>query len=259
MIESSLDAVTLLVTHYNRSQSLERLLECFRKLDVAFDDIVVSDDGSKPLHLDRLRELAVSHRFRLVTTPANRGLGHNINKGQDAVKTPFTLYVQEDFQPAGLFTQRYADARAILRERPEIDVVRLYDYVKYPHVVPYRNGFSQIEFSLFKPGSKKFFAYSDTPHLRRSSFFAKFGRYAEGIPAIQTEKHMVMSFLQARGRAMVCSENDVFFHENTEAEPSTQDYGAFFAIKRRLPDWMFDLMWTGKLTLEYAVRRYRHD
>ena len=39
--------VTLLVTHYNRSRSLEHLLESFLNINCLFEDIVVSDDGSK--------------------------------------------------------------------------------------------------------------------------------------------------------------------------------------------------------------------
>src|SRR5690554_1095320 len=90
--------VTLLITHYNRSRSLERLLRAFQDLGFQFGGIVVSDDGSRPEHLERLHLLKEAFNFNLVTTPKNRGLGNNINKGQDAVTTPYTLYVQEDFE-----------------------------------------------------------------------------------------------------------------------------------------------------------------
>ena len=72
--------VTLLVTHYNRSRSMERLLHSFRNLNISFGDIVVSDDGSKPEHLDYLKSLQSSLNFRLITTEKNKGLGNNINK-----------------------------------------------------------------------------------------------------------------------------------------------------------------------------------
>ncbi len=91
--------VTLLITHYNRSSSLERLFRSFRDMGVWFEDVVVSDDKSREEHLERIRALQKEFDFRLITTPENRGLGHNINKGQDAVKTPYTLYIQEDFVP----------------------------------------------------------------------------------------------------------------------------------------------------------------
>jgi glycosyltransferase involved in cell wall biosynthesis len=104
---------TLLITHYNRSESLERLLTSFEDLNCRFGDIVVSDDGSKPEHLTKVKSLANRFNFTLVTTPVNKGLGNNINKGQDAVKTPYTLYVQEDFQPP-IFFLRISRTRSAL-------------------------------------------------------------------------------------------------------------------------------------------------
>ena len=83
--------ITLLVTHYNRSRSLERLLAAFKERNILFGDIVVSDDCSKPLHQTYLQKLQTQYPFRLVTGPVNKGLGHNLNKGQEAVKTPLTL------------------------------------------------------------------------------------------------------------------------------------------------------------------------
>lgn len=249
--------VTLLVTHYNRSESLERLLKSFKDTGTVFGGIVVSDDASKPEHLRRLEELRETYGYRLITTPVNRNLGNNLNKGQDAVTTPYTLYVQEDFTPTAAFSKTFPVACDILKERADLDIVRMYAGARYPYTKPYKNGFSEMVFKLAKPGSAKFFYYSDTPHLRRSSFFAKFGRYAEGIKAIKTEKCMVMSFLQAGGRAVVSDEN-LFSHENLAFEPSTQDYSAFFRIKQKIPDPIFDLVWTAKLTAQYLVKPYRH-
>ncbi len=102
--------VTLLITHYNRSSSLERLLHAFQTLQCSFGGIVVSDDGSKPEHQEKLRALQQQYNFNLVTTPQNRGLGNNINKGQDAVTTTYTLYVQEDFEPSSIFPEHFKDA-----------------------------------------------------------------------------------------------------------------------------------------------------
>src|SRR5690349_6643889 len=171
--------VTLLITHYNRSRSLERLLRRFRDLSCAFGDIVVSDDGSKPEHLEYIGNLKQHFDFNLVTTEKNKGLGNNINKGQDAVKTPFTLYVQEDFDPTDIFPASFEKAVNIFRSREDLDIIRFYAYFKYPYLKPYKDGFSEMEFGLMKPGYRKFYYYSDHPHLRRSNFLHKFGRYPE--------------------------------------------------------------------------------
>src|ERR1700761_940881 len=143
------DTITLLITHYNRSQSLQRLLQTFKTQGIQFGDIVVSDDGSKPEHLDKLKEIAPLYNFRLITTPKNAGLGNNINKGQDAVTTPYTLYVQEDFDPFPGYAQHLQDALDIMDERQDIDMARFYAYYKYPYLKPIRNGFSEMMFNFW--------------------------------------------------------------------------------------------------------------
>lgn len=214
--------ITLLITHYNRSQSLQRLLQTFKTQDIQFGDIVVSDDGSKAEHLNKLKEIAPLYNFRLITTPKNAGLGNNINKGQDAVTTPYTLYVQEDFDPFPGYAQHLQDALEIMEEQPDIDMARFYAYYKYPYLKPLRKGFSEMIFNFWSPGYMKFHYYSDHPHLRRDTFFKKFGRYAEGYNIEKGEFMMTMSFLKNKGKAIFYDDNKGLFDQlNTAAEPST--------------------------------------
>ena len=214
--------ITLLITHYNRSSSLERLLEAFKKQGITFGDIVVSDDGSKQEHLVKLKELQLFYPIRLITTAENRGLGNNINKGQDAVKTAYTLYVQEDFDPFPGYSAHLKDALDIMIERPDIDMVRFYAYFKYPYLKPYKNGYSEMMFKIWYPGYRKFHCYSDHPHLRRSSFFQRFGRYREGIKGDRTEFLMALSFLKHKGKAMFYEDYKGLFDQiNSADEPST--------------------------------------
>ena len=222
--ESYFEEVTLLITHYNRSGSLERLLQTFVNQGISFGSIVVSDDGSKPEHLERLQSLQPVYNFRLITTPVNKGLGNNINKGQDAVTTPYTLYVQEDFEPKDAFLTHFADAFDIMQVDHGLDIVRFYAYFKYPYLKAYAKGFSEM---IFKPGffannHLKFYVYSDHPHLRRSNFLEKFGRYPEGIKGDLTEYGMALSFIQKKGRGLFFDRfNDLFYQKNSEDEPST--------------------------------------
>jgi len=222
MSASKFSSITLLVTHYNRSQSLERLLKAFEKQQISFGDIVVSDDGSKPEHLGYLKSIADKYYFRLITTPKNAGLGNNINKGQDAVATPYTLYVQEDFDPFPGYQQHLENALAIMQERADIDLVRFYAYFKYPYLKPYKYGFSEMIFNIWYPGYRKFHVYSDHPHLRRSNFFERFGRYPEGIKGDKTEFTMAMSFNKNGGKAMIYDDPKGLFDQlNSSDEPST--------------------------------------
>lgn len=213
--------VTLLVTHYNRSQSLERLLNSFAQLNMTFGDIVVSDDGSKPEHLDYLNALKGSFNFQLITTPQNKGLGNNINKGQDAIKTPYTLYVQEDFVPKPAFMKAFPHALDIMNRRVDLDMARFYAYFRYPYLKPLENGFSEMFFGLLKGGYRKFYLYSDHPHLRRSNFLQKFGRYPEATKPDVTEYKMMMNVLKKGGKGIFYDDFQSLFDQvNSSAEPS---------------------------------------
>ena len=222
METSKFDNVTLLITHYNRSKSLERLLENFAKQQISFGDIVVSDDGSKPEQITYLEFIQKKYNFRLIKAAKNAGLGNNINKGQDAVKTDYTLYVQEDFDPIKGYAKHLKDSLDIMAKIPGIDMVRFYAYFKYPYLKPYKDGFSEMIFKIWYPGYRKFHVYSDHPHLRRSTFLQKFGRYPEGIKGDKTEFSMAMSFLKHKGRAMFYEDFKGLFNQiNSADEPST--------------------------------------
>lgn len=216
------DDVTLLITHYNRSHSLENLLKSFRRLNCIFSEIVVSDDASKPEHLQKIKALQKEFSFRLVNASANSGLGNNINKGQDAAKTPLTLYIQEDFEPTVAFPGHFSDALDIMRDEKNVDIIRFYAFFNYPMLEPYKKGFAKMVFSPWTLDYKKFQYYSDHPHLRRSSFTRKFGRYEEGINPEQAEYRMGISFLQKEGKGLFYTNyHELFSHGNTLEEPST--------------------------------------
>lgn len=216
------DDVTLMITHYNRSKSLERLLNSIRISGCIFKSIVVSDDGSSTEQLEYIRKLQADYGFKLVSTPVNRGLGNNLNKGQDAIETPYTLYIQEDFVPLENFNTHLRNGLELLKEHLDFDMVRFYAYQKYPYLKPYRFGFSEMVFRWWYPGLKKFAYYSDHPHLRRSTFPTKFGRYREGISGDKTEFSMMMTFLKNKGKAFFYEEHkSVLEQVNSADEPST--------------------------------------
>ena len=216
--------ISLLITHYNRSSSLERLLHVLKFQDVTFAKIIVSDDGSEAEHLKRLQELNNEFSFQLITTKKNMGLGNNINKGQKAIKSTYTLYVQEDFVPLPCFKDALKNAESLLDSRPDLDIARFYAYFKYPYLKPFKNGFSEMTFTpnIIYFNYRKFYMYSDHPHLRRSNFLEKFGNYPEGIKGDATEYRMMMNFLQQKGKGIFYEDfKGLFDQVNSETEPST--------------------------------------
>lgn len=213
--------VTLLITHYNRSKSLERLLNAFSLSGCDFFETVVSDDGSRPEHLDYVKGMQSQYSFTLITTPKNRGLGNNINKGQDAVKTEYTLYVQEDFVPLKGFCKHFNDGLDIISRDIEVDSVRFFSYLNYPNLKPFKDGYSEMIFDPWSLNLDKVPLYSDHPHLRRSNFFEKFGRYSEFKSTEQTEYDMMISFLKKKNKAYLFADYQALFKpENSSEEPS---------------------------------------
>ena len=216
--------VTLFVTHFNRSNSLERLLTSFREKNIQFESIVVSDDASNIEHQEKIAELQKDFKFQLITASINGGLGNNLNKGQEAITTPLTLYVQEDFTPTDAFRKHFVDAIEIMREESKWDIIRFYSYLKYPYLKPYKKGFSEMVFKYWYYDYYKMYCYSDHPHLRRNNFVKKFGRYREGYNPPRTEYWMCVSFIHHKGKGLFFEDfHSLFSHHNTTDEPSTWD------------------------------------
>ena len=214
--------VSLLITHYNRSASLEKLLSTFREKRCAFAEIIVSDDGSTQEHLTCLRHLQQEYDFKLIVAAVNSGLGNNINKGQDAVTSDFTLYVQEDFRPTEAFAPNFQNALTILKSRNDLDIIRFYAYVKYPYLKYYKLGFSEMLIKPWFTDYMKIYCYSDHPHLRRHNFLQKFGRYDEQVKSDRMEYRMCISFIQNKGKGVFFDDfKSLFIQENSETEPST--------------------------------------
>lgn len=214
--------ISLLITHYNRSSSLKRLLLSFEKLNCSFGEIIVSDDGSERAHLDVLIELAERHRFKLIIAKMNRGLGNNINKGQDAIINKYTLYVQEDFVPTADLPTNLKIALEMMIADDELDIVRLYAYIMYPYLKDYKLDFSEMYLPFLGVKYTKMYQYSDHPHLRRSAFFTKFGRYQEGIKGDKMEYNMCVSFIRNNGKGLFYNNfTELFLQENSIHEPST--------------------------------------
>ncbi len=216
-------SVTLLITHYNRSLFLESLLMAFEAFDCHFAQVIVSDDCSQGEHAARLVDLQKRFQFKLLSAETNGGLGNNINKGQDSVETPYTLYVQEDFEPKKPFPTKLVEALEFMQRDPTLDMVRFYSFFDYPIKKPFEKGFSKIGFNWTNPNHIKFYCYSDHPHLRRSDFTEKFGRYIEGQNVDVTEMGTAFRFIHRGGKALFYDEYaSLFYHEKNKVETSTR-------------------------------------
>jgi glycosyltransferase involved in cell wall biosynthesis len=214
--------VTLLITHYNRATSLERLLASFKELQIAFAKIIVSDDASTAWHQEKLKALEKDYGLDIVWAAHNQGLGANLNKGIRRVGTEYILYIQEDFQIDPLFKTVLADSVKIMEEDKGLDLIRYFAHFRYPYLKPYKDEFEETAIPFFAKDFHKIYAYSDTPHLKRRSFKDKFGEYREDLSSDQTEYRMCISFIVNEGRCLINKHfKTLFTHENLPEEPST--------------------------------------
>ena len=214
--------VTLLITHFNRPSSLERLLEGFLKLEMNFAEIIVSDDGSKQVNFSKLITLQKKYNFNLVASEKNRGLGNNINKGQDKVKTNYTLYIQEDFVATEKFIQVLYDSVQLFEDDKKLDLIRYFSILTYPYLKNLKEDFLEMFIPAIALRYLKIYMYSDTPQLRRTTFLKKFGRYFENIGGDRMEYWMCVSFIQNKGKCLIHKDYKTLFeHENLNTEPST--------------------------------------
>ncbi len=210
--------VTLLITHYNRSRSLERLLSSLQRLNCSFEDTVVSDDASRPEEMEQVKKLQATYNFRLVTTPQNKGYGNCINKGQDVITTPYTIYLQEDFVPFDIFPKHFKDALQMMNEDKSIDYARFWA-IEDMHIdmKPYGKGFSEMVYKFWNMHHLKFYQFSDTPNIRRNTFAQKFGRYREGVHGDITDYYMAISFLHNKGKGLFFDNYEsLFTHDDVE-------------------------------------------
>ncbi|RAJ22852.1 glycosyltransferase [Pedobacter cryoconitis] len=247
-------SVTLLITHYNRCKSLERLLKAFKKLDCNFGDIVISDDGSEKSQLQYIEKLQQEYTFRLITSPINKGLGNNINKGQDSVQTEYTLYIQEDFVPKATFPEHFADALQIMEQDKKWDMITLYSYSPYPYMTPYKLGFSEKVFHLspWYTNNLKFYLYGDHPHLRKSTFLKDFGRYPEGLNGDQTEMQMSFAFIKNKGKCLLYDDHyGLLTQENSVEEPSTANFRKSWNNGNSVPFTIAKLIYSKYKFLKY--------
>lgn len=210
--------VTLLITHYNRSKYLERLLSSLANLKCKFEDIVVSDDASKPEVMEDVLRLQKTYNFRLITTPVNKGYGNCINKGMDAISTTYTLYLQEDFVPFEAFPIHFVNALDIMNTDQSIDYIRFWS-IEDMHIdlKPYGRGFSEMVYKVWNMSHKKFYQFTDTPNIKRNTFRQKFGRYKEGIYGDLTDYYMAISFLHYKGKGLFYDNySSLFEHSDLE-------------------------------------------
>lgn len=107
--------VSIYVPSFNAERTLRACLESIFAQTMAFDEVIVIDDGST----DRTTELASTFDVRLARNPLNRGLAATRNVGLSVARNPLVAAVDSDC----VLAEDWLETLLPYMERPEVSAV----------------------------------------------------------------------------------------------------------------------------------------
>jgi GT2 family glycosyltransferase len=130
--------VDVLIPFYNQHQLLGRCLKALELAGCRDLEVILVDDGSSPVELDRVRGFCsrLSLPNRLVSHPENRGYKESIHSGLAVCDSPYVILLNSDTIVTPGFADRLVE---VLAGHPEIRAVGpisnnptdLYQYREY--------------------------------------------------------------------------------------------------------------------------------
>ena len=226
--------ISILTTHYNRSEALVLCLKAIEEVHLDVDyEIVVSDDGSDQEHLDTIKTLNID---TLVLSNKNEGLASNLNKGIKACKGKYILYVQEDFLMLPEFKNVLKEGLELL-DAHILDMIRYRSNYRFKKLQACTENISKIPKFSLKNFHINTFQYSDHPFLTTPSFFDTVGYYLDNTSVGYGETEFAIRILKSNARIGISKRN---YFNNIEGVSSTvysSDMRQRRGIKKRL--WRF--------------------
>lgn len=225
--------LSVLITHYNRPEALAICIAAIRKLEFSVPiELVVSDDGSKPEHVKELHKLAID---TLVTTPTNKGLASNLNRGIKACKGNYIMYVQEDFIIKPEILQVLSESMSLL-DSNTLDMVRFRANYVFNHLIPLTAHINKIPKFSFRNFNINTFQYSDNPFLTTPAFFERLDYFLENTSGPYGETEFAIRVLNSKAKIGIADKN--YFGANAESssvmitKPVKKDLGFKRKLKR---------------------------
>jgi glycosyltransferase involved in cell wall biosynthesis len=221
--------LSILITHYNRSQALRECIDSFRSLNLGLSlEFVVCDDCSKADHLNEVKKIS---GIQLIGSESNSGLGANINKGIRHCSGEFILYCQEDFLITSSFTNVIDEVIGLLRQ-DKADMVRLTANYKFPKLIPVSKNVSRIPKLSTRNFLYNAFQYSDNPFVIKNDFFEKNGAYLENVKGNYCELEYAIRIMRSKVKVAIL--NHYIF--NAGSHESVLNYTPK-AKKKRRKNW----------------------
>src|SRR5690554_2792997 len=154
--------LSILITHYNRPDSLKKCIAALRSIDFPFKyEIVVSDDCSKLENLQRIQSFSID---KLITSEFNSGLANNINRGIKNCSGKYLMYVQEDHLAKKELEEHIEECISILEE-DRLDMIRLKANFRFKYLRLISEHFAEIPRLHIRNFYLNFFTYSDHPFI----------------------------------------------------------------------------------------------
>lgn len=223
--------LSILITHFNRPEALAICIAAIKKVKFQIPiELVVSDDGSRPENLSPLQELPIDV---LVTSPKNKGLASNLNRGIKACKGDFIMYIQEDFIIKPEILNVLPESIDVLNSG-QIDMVRFRANYVFNHLVPLTKHISIIPKFSFKNFNINTFQYSDNPFITTPAFFEKHNYFLEQASGPYGETEFAIRVLKSKSKIAIADKN--YFDANVESSSVmvTHSVKKRFGFKRKI-------------------------
>jgi glycosyltransferase involved in cell wall biosynthesis len=204
--------ISILITHYNRYDSLINCLEAFSNLKLKNVEYVISDDCSSIDIQEKLKKIDVD---KLIISDKNSGLASNLNRGLKECKGNFILYCQEDFIPSSNLLIYINEAKEIL-SGDKADMCRLKANYKFPKLIDLSDNFKLIPKFSWRNFYYNTFQYSDNPFITHSNFFKEFGYFMNDVSGAYGENEYAIRIMKSNARIAIS--NTYPFKSNTKSE-----------------------------------------
>jgi glycosyltransferase involved in cell wall biosynthesis len=226
--------ISILITHYNRPDALEKCITAIRNLDFPLPvELLVSDDCSDPEIMIQVQNFKID---TLITSSVNRGLASNLNKGIKACSGDYILYIQEDFIIDPEILNVLKESIDLLNT-DAVDMVRFRANYVFNHLIPLTRHIFRIPKFSFRNFNINTFQYSDNPFITTPRFFKKHNYFLENTSGGYGETEFAIRVLKSSSKIGIADRNYFMPNDNSSSVMITNPIVRRSGVKRKL--WRF--------------------
>lgn len=204
-----MDKVTVIIPSYNHKAFIEESINSVLNQDYKNIELIVIDDGSKDGSVERLKELASTKKFQLVTKE-NEGVCATLNRGLSLATGEFITFIaSDDFMPLTRVSEQVEAFRAHSDADVIAGTVKVID--EKSNIIASKSLRAEGYISLDQMFRKNM-VYAPTAMFKKQ-FFSKYGIYREDY--LFEDYYMWLKTLSAGGRIYNVNKSWAFYRINT--------------------------------------------